>query len=105
MTVITFGGKSADKVLAGRKTVTFRKWPKARVGVGEICDAARMGYPPRKFARVKVSGLRRVKLREIDEKLAKRDGAESPTEVKAYWSKQGFGAEDELWLVEFELVK
>jgi hypothetical protein len=103
--VITFGGKSADQVLAGRKTVTFRKWPKARVKVGEIYDAARMGYPPEKFARVKVSGLRRVKLREVDEKLAKRDGAESPTEVKAYWSKQGFRANDELWLVEFELVK
>ena len=105
MAVITFGAKSADQILAGKKTVTFRKWPAARVHVGEVCDAARMGYPPKKFARLKVSGLRRVKLREIDEKLARRDGAESPKEVKAYWSKKGFGADDELWLVEFGLVK
>jgi hypothetical protein len=105
MAVITFGGRSADQVLAGKKTATFRKWPKARVKVGEEYDAARMGYPPVKFAKVKVTGLRRVKLREINEKLAKRDGAESPSEVKAYWSKQGFGADDELWLVEFELVR
>jgi len=102
--VITFGGKSSDQILAGRKTVTLRKWPAPRVKVGEVYDAARIGYPPKKFARMKVTGLRRVKLREIDERLARRDGAESPTEVKAYWSKQGFGANDELWLVEFELI-
>jgi len=105
MAMITFGAKSADQILAGRKTVTFRKWPKARVEVGAIYDAARMGYPPKKFARVKVTGLRRMKLREVDDKLARADGAASPTEVKAYWSKQGFGAADELWLVEFELMK
>jgi uncharacterized protein YqfB (UPF0267 family) len=104
MAVITFGRKSAEQVLAGTKTVTLRKWPKARVEVGVVYDAARMGYPPSKFARIRITGLRRVKLKQIDNKLAKRDGAASATEAKAYWSKQGFGAEDELWLVEFELV-
>jgi hypothetical protein len=103
--IITFGGRSAEQVLAGKKTVTFRKWPKARVEVGEVYDAARMGYPPKKFAKVRVTALRRLKLKEIDDKLAKRDGATSSTEAKAYWSKQGFGADDELWLVEFELVR
>jgi len=104
MGILTFGAKSAQLVLAGKKTVTFRKWPKARVEVGAVYDAARMGYPPQKFAKVRVTGLRRVKLREIDDKLARRDGAASSTEAKAYWSKQGFGANDELWLVEFELA-
>ena len=102
--MITFGGRSADQVLAGVKTVTLRKWPKARVRIGGVYDAARMGYPPSKFARIRVTGLRRIKLREIDGKLARRDGSSSPTEVKAYWSKQGFKASDELWLVEFELL-
>jgi len=101
---ITFGAKSAQQILAGKKTVTFRKWPRARVEVGMVYDAARMGYPPQKFARVRVTGLRRVRLKEIDDKLARRDGATSSTETKAYWSKQGFGADDELWLVEFELA-
>ena len=101
---MTFGAKSADQVLAGKKTVTFRKWAKARVSVGGIYDAARMGYPPLKFARVRVTGLRRIRLSQIDERLARRDGAVSPTEVKAYWSKRGFRASDELWLVEFELA-
>lgn len=105
MATITFGSKSAELVTAGKKTVTFRKWPKARVKVGEVYDAARMGYPPQKFAKIKVTGLRRIRLREIDDKLAKRDGASSSTEAKAYWSKQGFRAVDELWLVEFELVR
>lgn len=104
MATITFGAKSAQQVLAGKKTVTFRKWPKARVEVGTVYDAARMGYPPQRFAKVRVTGLRRVRLKEIDDKLAKRDGATSSTEAKAYWSKQGFGADDELWLVEFELA-
>ena len=97
--MITFGAKSADQVLAGKKTVIFRKWPKARVKVGGVYDAAKMGYPPSKFARVNVTGLRRLRLSEIDERLARRDGAFSPTEVTAYWSKQGFRASDELWLV------
>ncbi len=104
MALITFGAKSAEQVKAGKKTVTFRKWPQARVKVGEVCDAAKMGYPPVKFAKVKVTGLRRIKLREIDPKLARRDGAGSAEEVKAYWSKQEFKSTDELWLVEFELV-
>ena len=104
MAIITFGAKSAEQVLAGGKTVTLRKWAKVRVKVGEVCDAARMGYPPKKFARVKITALRKIKLKEIDDKLAKRDGLRSSTEAKAYWSKQGFRAEDELWLVEFELV-
>ena len=104
MAIITFGAKSAEQVMAGKKTVTLRKWPRARVKVGEVYDAARMGYPPQKFAKIKVSVLRRVKLKEIDDKLAKKDGAKSSTETKAYWSKQGFRANDELWLVEFELV-
>ncbi|MDE1852398.1 MAG: ASCH domain-containing protein [Thaumarchaeota archaeon] len=101
---ITFGAKSAEQILAGKKTVTFRKWPKARVEVGKTYEAARMGYPPTKFARIKVTGLRRVKLRDIDDKLARRDGATAASEVKAYWSKRGFRSTDELWLVEFELV-
>ncbi len=104
MAIITFGGRSAEQVLTGKKTVTFRKWPKARVQVGEVYDAARMGYPPKKFARIRVTGLRRIKLKDIDETLARRDGAESSTEAKAYWTEQGFKAEDELWLVEFEPV-
>jgi hypothetical protein len=104
LAIVTFGAKSAELVLAGKKTVTFRKWPKARVRVGEVYDAARMGYPPKRFARIKVTALRRVRVKEIDNKLAKKDGAQSSTEAKAYWSKQGFRADDELWLVEFELV-
>lgn len=105
MALVTFGAKSAEQVLAGKKTATLRKWPKARVKVGEEYDAARMGYPPSKFAKIRVTGLRKIRLAAIDDKLARRDGASSSTEVKAYWSKQGFRATDELWLVEFELVK
>lgn len=104
MALITFGAKSAEQVKTGAKTVTLRKWPKARVKVGEVYDAAKMGYPPAKFAKVRVTGLRRVRIKEIDAKLARRDGAASAEEVKAYWSKQGFRSSDELWLVEFELA-
>ena len=103
MALITFGAKSAEQVLAGKKTVTFRKWPKARVRVGEVYDAARMGYPPSKFAKIRVTGLRRLRLGAIDDKLARRDGASSSTEVKAHWSTQGCTAGDELWLDALEL--
>jgi hypothetical protein len=91
-------------VKEGTKTVTFRKWPKAKVKVGEVCDAATMGFPPAKFAKIRVTGVRRVKVSEINAELARRDGAATPTEVKDYWSKRGFKASDELWLVEFERV-
>ncbi|HUI22857.1 MAG TPA: hypothetical protein VLY82_00510 [Nitrososphaerales archaeon] len=59
---------------------------------------------PRSSAESRSTPLRRVRLKEIDDNLAKRDGARSSTETKAYWSKQGFRADDELWLMEFELV-
>lgn len=84
--------------------MTFRKWPTARVKVGEVYDAAKMGHPPAKFAKIRVTALRRIRLREVDQKLAQRDGADSPDEVKAYWSKQGFRSTNQLWLVEFELA-
>lgn len=102
--MITFGAKSAEQVLSGKKTITFRKWPKARVKVGQVYDAAKMGYPPTKFAKVKVTGLSKIRLSAIDDRLAKRDGAASAAEAKAYWTKQGFDAKKELWLVEFKLV-
>jgi hypothetical protein len=104
LALITFGARSAEQVKAGAKTVTFRKWPVARVKVGEVYEAAKMGYPPVRFAKVRVTGLRRIRLGEVDAKLARRDGSASAEEVKAYWSKQGFRSTDELWLVEFELV-
>lgn len=104
MALITFGGRSAEQVLAGRKTVTFRKWPDAKVKPGETHDAARMGYPPKKFAKIRVTAVTRIRLKDIDEKLAKRDGAASADEVRGYWSKHGFRAADELWLVEFKLL-
>jgi len=61
-----------------------------------------MGYPPKKFASAEVTGLRRIRLGEVDEALAKRDGA-TVEDVQAYWKKQGFGLDKELWLVEFRL--
>jgi len=62
------------------------------------------GLPSPEVRQNQVNALRRVRLKEIDDNLAKRDGARSSTETKAYWSKQGFRADYELWLVEFELV-
>jgi hypothetical protein len=53
---IAFGAKSAEQVLLGKKTATFRKWSKARVEAGDVYDAARIGYPPRKFAKVGAPG-------------------------------------------------
>jgi hypothetical protein len=100
--VLTFSPKWTEPILEGKKDVTFRKWPTPRVKVGGSYAATTMGYPPKKFATVEVTGLRRVKLRDIDEALAKRDGA-SVEEIQAYWKKHGFDLDKELWLVEFRL--
>jgi hypothetical protein len=100
--MITFSAKWTEPILEGKKDVTLRKWPTARVKVGGTYDAATMGYPPKKFAKVEVTGLRRIKLGEIDESLARRDGA-TVEDVRAYWKKQGFGLDKKLWLVEFRL--
>jgi len=100
--MLTFSPKWIQPILEGRKDVTLRKWPTARVKVGGSYDAATVGYPPKKFARVEVTGLRRIKLGEIDEALAKRDGA-SVEDVQGYWEGQGFALDKELWLVEFRL--
>jgi len=103
--MLSFSSKWVEPILKGTKDVTLRKWPTARVKVGQTYDAAVIGYPPKKFARVEVTGLRRIKLRDIDDSLAKRDGAKSAKEVEAYWKKQGFGPDKDMWLVEFKLQK
>ncbi|MDA4121939.1 MAG: ASCH domain-containing protein [Thaumarchaeota archaeon] len=101
--MLAFSSKWKEAILGGTKDVTLRKWPTARVKVGTVYDVAVMGYPPTKFAKVLVTGLRRIKLGEIDDSIAKRDGAASASEVKGYWKKQGFGPDKEMWLVEFKL--
>ena len=103
--MIAFSVKGVKAILAGKKNVTFRKWPKARVRVGGVYDAATIGYPPKAFAKLRVTGLRLMRLGAIDDNLARRDGADSASAVRAYWTKQGFDLSKELWLVEFELVK
>jgi len=102
--MLAFSAKWIKPILEGKKTVTFRKWPTSRVKVGQVYDAATIGFPIRKFARLKVTGLRRLRLGAINDSLAKRDGAASAAEVRAYWMKQSFDLKKELWLVEFELV-
>jgi hypothetical protein len=103
--MLGFSSKWVEPILAGKKDVTFRKWPAPRVKVGGVYDAAIIGYPPKKFAKLEVTGLRKIKLGETDDGLAKRDGAASAKEVNAYWKKQGFGPDKEMWLVEFRLHK
>jgi len=100
--MLTFSAKWTEPILEGKKDVTFRKWPTARVKVGGTYDVATVGYPPKKFGRVEVTGLRRIRLGEIDEPLARRDGA-TAEDVQAYWRKQGFGPDKVLWLIEFRL--
>ncbi len=103
--MLAFSAKWIQPILDGRKTVTFRKWPTVRVKVNGIYDAATIGYPPKKFAKVKVTGLRKIKLGDIDDSLARRDGAASADDIRGYWKKQGFEPDKELWLVEFTLQK
>ena len=57
---------------------------------------------PRSSLGPRSPGLRRIKLGEIDDAIARRDGA-TVEEVHAYWKKQGFGLDKELWLIEFRL--
>ena len=103
--MLAFSAKWVQSILNGDKTVTFRKWPTPRVKLGGIYDAATIGFPPKKFAKVEITGLRKIKLGEIDDLLAKRDGAASAVDVQAYWKKQGFKSDKELWLVEFRIHK
>jgi len=101
--MLAFSAKWVRAIQDGKKTVTFRKWPTPRVKLGGVYDAATIGYPPRSFAKVKVTGLRKIRLGDIDDTLARRDGAATAKEVQGYWKKQGFDSDKELWLVEFEV--
>ena len=101
--MLSFSAKWVQPILEGKKTLTFRKWPAARVKLGGVYDAATMGYPPRRFAKVEVTRLQKIRLGDIDNALAKKDGATSADVVQAYWKKQGFKPENELWLVEFRV--
>ena len=101
--MLAFSPKWIQPIISGRKNLTFRKWPTPRVKVGGVYDAATIGFPRKTFAKVRVTGLRKIKLGDIDNALAKRDGAASAEEVRSYWTKQGFDLKKELWLVEFEV--
>lgn len=103
--MLGFSAKWIQPILSGKKTVTLRKWPSPRVKVGGVYDAATIAFPRKTFAKVKVTALRKIKVSDIDDALAKKDGAESVQIVRAYWMKQGFSLSKELWLVEFELQK
>ena len=103
--MLAFSAKWIQPILTGKKTVTLRKWPTPRVKVGGVYDAATIGFPRKTFAKLHVTGLRKIRLRDVDDALAKTDGAESVEAVRAYWMKQGFDLGKELWLVEFELQK
>ncbi len=103
--MLAFSAKWIQPILSGKKTVTLRKWPSPRVKVGGFYDAATIGFPRKTFAKVKVTGLGKIKLGDVDDVLAKRDGTESVEVVRAYWMKQGFNLNKELWLVEFEVQK
>jgi hypothetical protein len=103
--VLSFSAKWIEPILSGKKDLTFRKWPKARVKVGGVYDAATIGFPLKVFAKVRVETLRKIRVREIDDTLAKRDGADSAKTVQGYWNKQGFGLDNQLWLIEFKVQK
>jgi hypothetical protein len=103
--VLSFSPKWIEPILSGKKNLTFRKWPTARVKIGGVYDAVTMGFPPKAFAKLRVTNVKKIKLGEIDDGLAKRDGAESAKTVQAYWKKQGFGPDKVLWLVEFQVQK
>lgn len=101
--MLAFSHKWIQPIISGKKNLTFRKWPTPRVKAGGVYDAATIGFPPKTFAKVRVTGLRKIKLGDIDDALAKRDGAASAEEVRGYWTKQGFDLKKVLWLVEFEV--
>lgn len=103
--MLAFSAKWIQPILSGKKNLTFRKWPTARVKVGGVYEAATIGFPRKTFAKVHVTGLSKIKLGDIDDALARRDGATSAEEVRSYWTKQGFDMKKELWLVEFEVEK
>jgi len=103
--MLAFSAKWIQAILDGKKTVTLRKWPTPRVKLRGVYDAATIGYPPKKFARVEITGLQKIKLGDIDDTLARKDGAASAEDVQAYWKKQGFKPEKQLWMAEFKVKK
>ena len=103
--MLAFSAKWIRPILESKKTVTFRKWPAPRVKEGGTYDAVTIGFPRKTFAKLRVTRLRKIRLGDIDDALAKRDGAESAKVAQAYWMKQGFGLDKELWLVEFKVEK
>ena len=87
--MLAFSARWIQAILDGKKTVTFRKWPAPRVKLGGVYDAVTIGYPPKKFAKIEVTRLQKIKLGDIDDGLARKDGAASAEDVQAYWKKQG----------------
>ncbi len=101
--MLTFSKKWVEPILQGKKTATLRKWPKPLVREGGVYDAKTNRFSKESFAKLKVTSLKQIPIREITDEIARCDGYGRAEEAKAYWTKQGFPPSKPLWLIEFKV--
>lgn len=86
--MLTFSKKWVKAILSGQKTVTLRKWPRPLVKVNGVYTAKTNRLAKESFAPLRVSGLKQMKVSEITDAIAKRDGYRKGEQAKEYSLKQ-----------------
>ena len=105
--MILFKPEHAKLILEGKKTQTRRIWKKPRVKVGNIYKAKTRLYSKDSFALIKITGLRREKLREISLEDVKKEGFESLGEFMNAWMRihGDWNPDEEVYVVDFEMLR
>jgi len=103
--LLTFSKRWVDQILEGQKNVTLRKWPEPLVKEGGVYEAKTNRFSKESFANLRVTSLKQIKIKEITDEIARRDGYANAIEAGGYWLKQGFPPTKLLWLIEFKVEK
>jgi len=100
---LTFDGKYFDKVREARKTITLRKH-KPNLAPGDIVYLHSKGYV---IGKAEIQDVRPIKVRELTDDIAKKEGFRSKNDLFLALKEiyRNIKPDDELWLVEFKLLK
>ena len=103
--MILFKSYHVQPILSRVKRQTRRTWAKARVRVGSVHWAQTSFRPSSRFARIRITGLRRERLEDMSLHDAHLEGYGTISEYRAvYEAIYGqFDIDEQVWVVDFEV--
>lgn len=98
---INFHPKFKKPILEGKKTTTIRL--KTQLKTGEKVVLTANNKP---FATAKITNIKQIKLKEINNKIAKKDGLKNKKQLQKLLKQiyKQINQETQLYLIEFKII-